>query len=80
MLTGLQFSLSILDFFLKTGLTSALLKMPGNLAVEIHSLKLRLINSEKNITVWIDYFNWNIILLNGLKCIITSTAENLKCP
>ena len=43
----------------------------------------------KNITVCIDYFYWNIILLNGLRCIkrinflstsSTSIAEKLKCP
>ena len=41
------FSLSITDFFLTTGLASALLIMSGNLTVETLSLELYIINSQK---------------------------------
>ena len=70
--TGLESSLPILELFnsrsiLETGLTSALLAMSENLAVEMPSLKLRIINSEKNVTVCFYYFCRYIILSNDLK-------------
>ena len=43
----------------------------------------------KNITVCFDYFYWNVILLNGFRCIklmisllksSSSAAEKLRCP
>ena len=45
--TGVQFHFSVLDFFLKNGLKSTVLKTSGDLAVEIPLLKLCIINSKK---------------------------------
>ena len=72
--------------FLNTGLTSSLENVKTSCSRDIFG---RIMHNKfrKNITVSSDYFYWNVILLNGLKCEAifqlkssTSTAEKIKCP
>ena len=77
----------MLEFFLKTGLTSAHLRMSGNLDVKIPSLKLCIINSEETsrfalflldipfCSMALDRSDESISLLTSF----ISTAEKQKC-